>query len=75
MRWTHIESTSNINTIGIENACFGYDVISEMLISEGPGPLAGDGLISETRALEESASHRVPLPCAGFHIDAAVMLP
>ena len=39
--WTQLESTSKIIRVGIENASFGYDLISEMWTSDGPGPDTG----------------------------------
>ena len=36
--WTQLESTLKIIRNSIENASFGYNLISEIWISEGPGP-------------------------------------
>ena len=39
--WTQLEYTLKIMRVGIENVSFGYELISEMWISEGPGLAAG----------------------------------
>ena len=41
MRWTQLEYTSNIMLVGIENTSFGYNLMSEIWISEGPPPATG----------------------------------
>ena len=40
MGWTHVESTSKIIIIDVENSSFGYNLIVEIWISEGLGLLA-----------------------------------
>ena len=39
-RLTQLESKPKIMRVGVENVLFGYVLISEMWISEGPGPAA-----------------------------------
>ena len=39
--WTQLESTSKIITMNVENSWFGYDLNSEIWISDDPGPVTG----------------------------------
>ena len=41
LRWTQVEYSSKIIIIDVENYSFGYNLTSEIWMSEGPDPLAG----------------------------------
>ena len=60
--WTQSESsTLKIIMVAVRNSSFEYNLIIGILSSEGGFPVMWGPLISETRPLEESASHHCAL--------------